>query len=158
MRIQRFVSVIPIVFCIFYAAPLFALPNSSGTWKLDLSKSAIPPGQDANLEKQMIVTHEGDTLSVKNTLKIGEMDVTQALRYPTDGSLNVNTDKIQPEALTRSRAKWIADKLVITGGDETTGHRQIWDLSEEGKILTIQLMLKFQGREIPWKEVYNKVE
>ena len=141
-------------------------PDFSGRWELDAAKSeGVPP----DTKQTMTVKQTGDRLEVVTKITGPQGDRTVNDTYTVDGK---QTDFI-PAMLAGGTAKnglrtasWStdgkgmdvleqADVETPQGADKLKGKR-IWRLSEDGKVLTIEIDLAGEKGPIKGKRVYRK--
>ena len=138
------------------ALPAMALPNFTGTWKMNSSKSdfgPMPPPSSAVSE----VKHDEPNLSVhmKQSSDMGEFDTTST--YTTDGKECSNKFM---DSTMKSTVKWDGNVLVIDskgdfGGNEFTLKAR-WTLAEDGKTITINQHMVSPMGELDMKMVMEK--
>jgi len=133
-----------------------AKPNFSGRWKMNASRSDFGAiAAPTSLVQQ--VTHNDPDLKVVTT-QVGEMgDFTLEYSYTTDGKECVNKFR---DIERKSTVKWEGDTLVIesrmdVGGNAVTVIEK-WSLSEDGKTLTSNRLLKGPEGETNVKTVLEK--
>jgi hypothetical protein len=126
------------------AASFAAVPDFSGSWKMNASKSDFAqfPAPSSMTAK---VTHAEPklTFETKMSSDMGDLDFTA--NYTTDGKECVNPGFGGSE--TKSVAKWDGQTLLIdtkgSFGDNEYTMKDKWTLSEDGKILTV--LRRFSG-------------
>ena len=134
-----------------------AKTDFSGTWKINMGKSdfgPMPP-PDSVTEK---ITHQDPSLKA-NVATTGGMqgDMTYDVNYTTDGKECLN--KVADNEF-KSTLKWDGDELVIEtkgsfGGNDFTS-KDRWNLSGDGKILTVTRHITSAMGEADMKEVFDK--
>ena len=147
------------------AAP--ARPDFSGRWELDAAKSeGLPP----EMKQSMTVKQTGDRVEVETKISGPEGDRTVNDTYALDGK----TAEFTPALLggggkakkgTRS-ATWSADgsgmditeeaEVENSEGTDTIKGKRTWRLSEDGKVLTVEIDLAGENGAIKSKRVYRK--
>jgi hypothetical protein len=139
------------------ALPALAKPNFSGDWKLNAAKSTF--GQmPAPSSMTMKVTHEEPklTTAIKQSSDMGDFDM-QA-NYTTDGK--ECTNEVYGGASMKSTLKWDGDTLAIDSkgqfGDNEFTMSEKWDLSADGKTLTLTRTFKSAMGEGEQKLVLDK--
>jgi hypothetical protein len=146
--LSRFAVAALLVALPFTASRAQSVPDLSGTWVMDASKSDFGPipGPTSRTD---VITHKEPSLTVKRT-QAGQMgDVTSTLVYGTDGKPYKN--KIGDNEVT-STLKWDGQALVIEStvstpnGDATIVDR--YTLSADQKILTQSRKLSVNGQEL----------
>jgi len=132
------------------------VPNLSGDWKLNLSKSNYGSFPAPLAVTRKIVLGSGK-LAMTTTQKSPKGDVTSQLTYTTDGKESVNQ---LATGESKGSAQWIADKLMVTSGREIQGttlkQTEIWSLSPDGKTLTIDAHVSLPNGEFDVKQVFEK--
>jgi hypothetical protein len=147
---------------ILFAAALFlgathaqAAPNFSGEWKLNPSKSDFGEIPAPQLLVRSIKHHDL-VLEISTHQKGAQGESTTQLKYTTDGKECINK---LPSGDAKGTAKWQGDSLVIESSREfqggTSKQREVWTLSDGGKVLTIQNHVSGQ-REFNVKYVFDK--
>jgi hypothetical protein len=137
---------------LFAGVPLFAAPNLTGNWMLNLAKSQY--GQFPAPEVMMRqIDHKDPVLSMTTYQKGAQGEVTTSLKYTTDGKAVVNGEN-------KGSAHWESDKLVIESSRDYQGtkltQREEWSLSADGKTLTIATHVKLPNGEFDVKQVFEK--
>jgi hypothetical protein len=135
-------------------------PNFTGTWTLDAAKSdfgPIPPPESV----VMVIDHKEPTLKVSVTQKTPMGDATNDSTYTTDGKDNINKMRSPGgEQDVKSTTKWtgktLATSRTIDAQGMTIGIEETWDLSADGKVLTINRMLKTPQGDFNTKITLNK--
>jgi hypothetical protein len=119
----------------FMAAQARAASNFAGDWKLNLAKSDYGP---APAPEFMTRTIKQDDASIEYSThqKGAQGEATTHIKYTLDGKPAQNTNPP-----SKGSAKWDGDKLVVDSvrdfqGSDLTFH-EVWSLSADGKILTI---------------------
>ena len=139
------------------ASTVFAAPNLTGDWKLNIAKSqyGAMPAPVAVTRK---IKQAGVDFSMSTFQKTAQREGTSELHYTTDGKECVN--KVA-NGESKGTAFWAGDNLVIESSQQIQGadlkSREIWSLSADGKTLTIttHLTLPQQG-ELDVKQVFEK--
>jgi hypothetical protein len=137
-----------------------ATPNFSGTWKLDLAKSdfgPIPPPESI----VMVIDHKDPALKISVTQKSQMGDASNDSTYTTDGKDNVNKMASPAGDMdVTSQTKWKGQSLTtsrtIQAQGMTIGVDESWDLSADGKVLTINRQLKTPQGDFSTKLALNK--
>lgn len=135
-------------------------PDFSGVWKLNKEKSVYGkiPMPD---EYTMKVAHNDPALDAVTTLKNPFGEYTSETKLKTDGSANTNT---QGRVETKSTISWqgavmvMKTVTVITMGDQKqeAGGEERWELSADGKMLTVTASMKGPNGEITIKRVLDR--
>ncbi|HET6955514.1 MAG TPA: hypothetical protein VFI56_03005 [Vicinamibacterales bacterium] len=136
------------------------LPNFTGTWTFDAAKSdfgPIPPPESI----VMVIDHKEPTLKVNVTQKTPMGDAANDSTYTTDGKDNINKMRSPAgEQDVKSTTKWNGKTLTTSRTIEaqgmTIGIDETWDLSADGKVLTINRMLKTPQGDFNTKITMNK--
>jgi hypothetical protein len=147
---------------LLFAATLVAqaTPNFSGTWTLDASKSDFGPmpGPESIV---MVIDHKEPALKVNVTQKSQMGDATTDSNYTTDGKDNVNKMRGPAgEQDIKSTTKWNGKSLTTARTIEAQGMSigidEAWDLSTDGKIMTVSREIKTPQGNFATKMVFNK--
>jgi hypothetical protein len=142
------------------AAAQSAVPNFSGTWSLDAAKSDFGPipGPESIV---MVIDHKEPTLKVTVTQKGPQGETANDSTYTTDGKDNMN--KLRSPAGdqdVKSTSKWSGKILATTRTIEAQGMSigidDAWELSADGKVMTINRQLKTPQGDFSTKIVLNK--
>jgi len=142
---------------LFSETPVSAAePNLSGEWKLNLEKSDY-----GKLPTPISVTrkidHTGSKLIFTTTQKGAQGEVTSKLAYTTDGKESVNE---VAGGQSKGTAQWIGGMLIIESSREFQGvtlkQKEIWRLSSEDKVLTIDSHVSIPNGEFDVKQVFDK--
>jgi len=136
------------------------LPNFTGTWTLDAAKSdfgPIPPPESI----VMVIDHKEPTLKVNVTQKTPMGEAANDSTYTTDGKDNINKMRSPAgEQDVKSTTKWNGKTLTTSRTIEAQGMsigiEETWDLSADGKVLTINRMLKTPQGDFNTKITLNK--
>lgn len=134
-------------------------PDLSGTWKLDTAKSDFGqfPGPDSQTD---VYEHKDPKLHIKSSIKGGPQGDREAdLNYTTDGT--ENTNKMGPMDV-KTTAKWEGKKLVMHSKADMQGNEILidvtYELSGDGKVLTLNRAIKSPMGEVAQTVVFNKSE
>jgi hypothetical protein len=133
-----------------------AEPNLAGEWKLNLVKSDYGkfPTPISVTRK---IDHAGSKLIFTTTQKGAQGEVTSKLGYTTDGKESVNE---VAGGQSKGTAQWIGGMLVIESSREFQGatlkQKEIWRLSSDGKVLTIDSHVSIPNGEFDVKQVFDK--
>src|SRR5581483_1736892 len=132
-----------------------AKPNFTGEWKLNASKSEFGP-MPAPTSRTDKIAHSDPDLKVTTTQSTPNGDATFELKYTTDGE---STNQMRGNPV-KSTSKWDGDTLIITskasfnGTDITFADK--WNLSEDGKVLTISRHITAPQGELDQKITLDK--
>ena len=133
-----------------------AAPNLSGEWKLNLAKSDYGKFP-APLAVTRKITHNDPKLALTITQTGPQGDVTSKLAYTTDGKEVVNQVS---GGESKGTAQWIGDKLMIESSREFQGatlkQKDIWTLSADGKVLTVDSHVSIPNGEFDVKQVFDR--
>jgi hypothetical protein len=144
------------VFLLSEAPVRAADPNLSGEWKLNLAKSDYGkfPTPISVTRK---IDHTGSKLAFTTTQKGPQGDVTSKLAYTTDGKESVNE---VAGGESKGTAQWIGEMLTIESSrvfqGATLKQKEIWRLSPDGKVLTIDSHVSIPNGEFDVKQVFDK--
>ena len=153
-------SLIGAMLLVVSAAGQSALPNFSGTWNLDAAKSdfGMMPAPESIV---MVVDHQEPTVKVTTTQKSQMGDSSNDSTYTTDGKDNVNKMRSPAgDQDVKSTTKWNGKALATTRTIEAQGMSigidDAWELSADGKVLTINRQLKTPQGDLSMRLVLNK--
>jgi hypothetical protein len=137
-----------------------ATPNFSGTWNLDVAKSDFGPAPPPD-SVVMVIDHKEPTLKVTTTQKGSQGDTNNESTITTDGKENVNKLRAMGfEQDVTSTTKWDGKKLATARSLEiqgmTIGMADSWDLSDDGKAMTIVREISTPQGNFTTKMVLNK--
>ena len=144
------------VFLLFGAPAKAAEPNLSGDWKLNLAKSDYGkfPTPISVTRK---IDHNGSKLILTTTQRGPQGEVTSKLTYTTDGKESVNE---VAGGQSKGTAQWIGGMLIIESSREFQGatlkQKEIWRLSPDGKVLTIDSHVIIPNGEFDVKQFFDK--
>ena len=136
--------VIGIALCIGALAVFAEGPNFAGTWELDKSKSELT-GRMANIEGMtLVVTQDAKQITV-DTKIAGAAEQGQPFTYKLDGGESSMDITGRMPAKATLKAKWQSDVLELSqdramsmnGNDFTVTIKDHWQLSPDGKMLTV---------------------
>jgi hypothetical protein len=131
-------------------------PNFSGTWKLDKEKSTnLPRLFEAVDEYFLLVNQTGEnsiTFSTRFTGR-GQTISNEAETFPTDGSAVEKEDRRGVKTRRTVRFDTEKPRLLVETERRFTGEIQmantndneVWELSDEGKTLTVTITPKAEG-------------
>lgn len=134
-----------------------AAPNFTGAWRLNASKSVYGKVPAPSTMVRTIL-QDGNSLSMTTLQKGQQGEVTTDFKYTLDGKPVTNTTATGE---SKSVARWDGPHLVIETSRTVQGadlkSTETWDLSSDGKMLTIEthLTLPQQG-EFVVKQVFDK--
>lgn len=133
-----------------------ANPNLSGEWKLNLAKSDYGkfPTPISVTRK---IDHNDPKLVLSTTQTGPQGDVNSKLAYTTDGKESVNE---VAGGQSKGTAQWIGEMLIIESSrvfqGATLKQKEIWRLSYDGKVLTIDSHVSIPNGEFDVKQVFDK--
>jgi hypothetical protein len=146
------------------SAGLMAQTNFSGTWGFNESKSNFGDSQFRFAATSMVITQEGNNLSVESTMPGrdgGEMKSTA--KYFLDGQVSENP---MFNTARKSTVAWSADKTSLIISSTMTFERdgqsnemkssQTWKLAEGGKLLLIENSFNGPNGEMKTTAAYDK--
>ena len=136
------------------------LPNFTGTWTLDAAKSdfgPMPPPESV----VMVIDHKEPTVKVTTTQKTQMGDSSNDSTYTTDGKENVNKMRgpagdQDVKSTTKWNGKTLATSRTIEAQGMSIGIDDSWELSPDGKALTVSRQLKTPQGDFSTKLVLNK--
>jgi hypothetical protein len=133
-----------------------ATPSFGGEWKFNAAKSnfgSFPAPQSMTRK----ITQAGARLSMTTVQKGAQGEVTTELVYTTDGKEVSNKTK---GGESKGSAQWIGDKLMIESSREVQGatltQKDIWTLSPDGRVLTVDSHVTLPNGEFDIKQVFDK--
>ncbi len=137
-------------------------PDLSGEWKLNVEKSNFGPmpGPDSQVRT---IDHKDPSLSVKD-VRVGgaQGDATTEMKFTTDGKETANTVKTPngdlelKTTITWEEKTLVANtKLDIQGMDISVVEK--WELSEDGKVLTLNGKISTPQGDFETSQVFDKV-
>jgi hypothetical protein len=144
------------VFLLSEAPARAAEPNLSGEWKLNLTKSdygkfPAPIGVTRKID------HTGSKLIFITTQQGPQGEVNSKLIYTTDGKESVNE---VAGGQSKGTAQWIGGMLIIDSSREFQGatlkQKEIWRLSSDDTVLTIDSHVSIPNGEFDVKQVFDK--
>ena len=158
---KRALSIVgAIVLLVMTGAAQSAVPNFSGTWSLDTAKSDFGPipGPESIV---MVIDHKEPALKVTVTQKGPQGETTNDSTYTTDGKDNMNKMRSPAgDQDVKSTTKWNGKILATTRTIEAQGMSigidDAWELSADGKVMTINRYLKTPQGDFSTKIVLNK--
>ena len=108
-----------------------------------------------------VIAHKEPALKVESTQTTQQGTTTNARNLTTDGKENTNTMRLMGgEQEVKSTTKWDGNKLVTALAVAVQGMSadilDSWDLSADGKVLTISRQFKTSQGDFTQKTVYNK--
>lgn len=150
---MRLASLALITACAAFAA----VPDFSGDWKMNASKSDF--GQfPAPTNYTQKVTHSDPKLTVETKMGTENGDFNMTSNYTTDGK--ECTNKGFRDSETKSVLKWDGPALVIetkgSFGDNSYTMTDKWTLSADGKVLTVNRKFASSMGEMEQKMVLEK--
>ena len=159
MKRRLSVAAAAVVFLALSAAAQ-SVPNFTGTWTLDAAKSDFGPMPPPD-SLVMVIDHKEPALKVTTTQKSQMGDSSNDSTYTTDGKENVN--KMRGPAGdqdVKSTTKWSGTTLTTSRTIEAQGMSigidDSWDLSADGKVLTVNRQLKTPQGDLNMKLALNK--
>ncbi|HZT34188.1 MAG TPA: hypothetical protein VFA33_30130 [Bryobacteraceae bacterium] len=151
---RRWLAVAGMAVCL--GGVVWAAPNFTGVWKLDLEKSDFGPlpSPKARTDK---IEHQEPNLTLNITQEGRAREFSYQLRYTTDGKDNQNSLLGNP---LHSKLHWEGDVLVIETSGSLNGNdltiKDRWTLSPDGKTLTVQRHLAGARGSTDQKMVFEK--
>ncbi len=151
-----FLAALAAIFALSAAPARAANPNLSGEWKLNLAKSDYGKFP-APISVTRKIDDDGLKLVSITTQKGAQGEVTSKLTYTTDGKESVNE---VAGAQAKGTAQWIGGMLIIESSREFQGatlkQKEIWRLSPDGKVLTVDARVSIPNGEFDVKQVFDK--
>ena len=135
-------------------------PNFSGTWSIDIAKSDFGPAPPPD-SVVMVIDHKEPSIKVMNTQKGAQGETVNERTLTTDGK--ESSSKLQTpagEQDLKSTAKWSGKTLAIESAMDiqgmSIGLSDAWDLSDDGKVITIVRSIRTPQGDFGTKMVFNK--
>lgn len=132
-----------------------ASPDFSGNWTLDLENSDF--GGMMAIARTDRIQQTAEQLKVTRTLNGPDGPITGTVTYGFDGAEYANTFGPLSQ---KSRLRWEGAVLVIsttsTGPQGEVSSVDKLSLSQDGKVLTMERVLSFQGQEMPSKLIFKR--
>ena len=139
-----------------FTGQALAATDYSGEWKLNVAKSEFGPAPAPEMMTRTI-THKDPNLQIKTHQKGAQGEITSEVKYTTDGKETTNTVNGAP---SKGKAMYEGGKLVIESNREFQGgeikFKETYNLSGDGKVLTINNHVNFQGNEFDLTYVFEK--
>ena len=137
-----------------------AKPDLSGTWSLDIAKSEFggAPAPDSIVH---VIEHKDPNLKITTTQKSAQGELTNTRNVTSDGKENVNKMRTMVgEQDVHSTSSWSGRKLMTALKLDIQGNpidiAEAWELSDDGKVLTVVRDIKTGQGDFHQKYVYNK--
>lgn len=135
-------------------------PDFSGKWTLDVAKSdfgQMPPPDSI----VAVIEHKEPNIKIRTTQKGQQGEITNERAMTTDGKENSNTLKTmmgdQPiTSTTKWNGKALSTAFRLTIQDMSLDVMESWELSPDGKTLTVTRDIKSQQGDFSQKTVFNK--
>jgi hypothetical protein len=145
------------ILIVLAAVQVFAAPNFTGAWKLNLAKSAYG-SFPAPASVTRTILHDGPTISMTTLQKGQQGETTTTLKYTTDGKpVTNNTATGESQSTARVDGSHVVIETARTVNGAEIKSQETWDLSADGKLLTIQTKLNLPGQgEFVVKQVFEK--
>jgi hypothetical protein len=137
-----------------------AKPDFSGKWNLDVAKSDFGPAPPPDAIVT-VIEHKEPNLKVTTTQTGQQAVVTNERNLTTDGKENVNKMRAMGgEQDVKSTTRWDGRKMVTALKLDFQGAAiditDSWELSDDGKVLTVGRVVKTPQGDVPQKLVFNK--
>jgi len=135
-------------------------PNFSGTWSIDLAKSDFGPAPPPESVVH-VIEHKEPSVKDTATQKGSQGEVTSDRTLTTDGKENTYKLKTMVgEQDVKATSHWDGRKLATVLKFEIQGApvniNEAWELSADGKVLTIVREIKSPQGEFTQRALYNK--
>ncbi len=133
-----------------------ARPDFTGRWVLDPAKSNLG-GVEGGISRADIIEHTEPKLTQTITARVPQGEQSTTMTYTTDGEENTNMVADRP---VKSTTRWEGTRLVtrlkadLRGG--TVESKEVWELSADGKVLTITRDMTTPQSKATHKLVFNK--
>ena len=135
-------------------------PNFSGTWILDVAKTDFGPAPKLEAMSHEI-THKEPTIRLATRQKTAQGELVNDRTITTDGKENSNHIKTMVgDQDVKSTSTWDGAKLATTIHLDVQGTPveivDVWELSADGRVLTISRKTTAGGEVAAQKFVFNK--
>ena len=136
------------------------VPNFTGKWSLDLSKSdfgPMPPPESMTY----VIDHKEPAIKIVSTQKGQQGETTNERNVTTDGKDNVNKMRMpMGETEVKSTTKWAGKTLTTAFKLDIQGMAldivESWKLSDDGKVLTVLREIGTDQGNFAVTTVFNK--
>jgi len=137
-----------------------AAPNFSGTWTVDLTKSDFGPAPPPD-SIVMVIEHREPSIKVTTTQKGAQGEISSDRAITTDGKENINKMRTPAGDLdVKSTTHWTGRTLATVLNVDVQGmsimSNDTWELSADGKVLTIAQETTTPQGAFSAKAVFNK--
>lgn len=167
---KKYVLLLNLVF--LFSLNAFAQnPNFSAEWMLDKEKSKLDERLSASIESQSLKVEQGDknikvTVTTKSSGNQGGVDIGGGTNtYPLDGKeFNSETETQIGRVFLTFKGEIKDGKLHLQSvrkfntpnGEVTLMTKEVWDLSADGKTLTIKRESEAQRGKVSSELVFTK--
>jgi hypothetical protein len=161
-RISLLLIVASLLSCtIFFSFTMFAetQKNFSGKWSFNQIKSKAAEGTSfSGSEVTMDILHENNSINITKTIKNpGGMVDTTSEKYTLDGK---ESETRETSVITKLTGNWSSDKIILIKtvllGSRTFTTEDLYSLSDDGKVLTIQSAETMNSKKSIIIQVYDK--
>jgi hypothetical protein len=138
-----------------------AKPNFSGTWNLDTAKSDFGP-MPMPESIVLVIEHKDPDIKINMTQKSAEMgELTNERRITTDGKENRNKLRtMMGDQDVVSTTIWngpgLTSKYTLDFQGNKVDITDSWELSDDGKVLTLARNMKTDQGDAAIKLLFNK--
>jgi hypothetical protein len=133
-----------------------AKPNFSGTWKLDVSKSdfgVLPPDNS----RTYVIEHAEPVIKIAVSMDAADGKHDYKMNYTTDGKEAVNdAGGLQLKSILNWEGSSLVENIKLKYQDADVTVKDIWLLSEDGKLLTHNAHFESPMGEMDQKLVFAK--
>lgn len=131
-----------------------ALPNFSGDWKMNPTKSDFG-GLPAPVSMVRTIAHAEPSLKIVETQRSDMGDQSTTRNYTTNGAPTTFTSQ---GAEVRTQAEWTGSTLLVTSVVDAVGvtFKDQMTLSPDGKMLTSLVRIASPQGEVDLKVVFDK--
>jgi hypothetical protein len=142
------------------AAAQDAKPDFSGTWTLDLTRSDFGPMPPPD-SLVSVIEHKEPSFKITTTQKGQQGELTNVRTLSTDGKETVNRLRTMAgEQDVKSITKWngrlLTTSFSLDAQGTTIDVSDTFDLSDDGKVLTVTRALKSPQGDFGTKMVFSK--
>ncbi len=142
----------------------------SGTWKLDPTKSTLPPGRGGGggtPDITLVVKQDAKTLTVeRKVMRDGQAVPSTPVNYNLDGSESKNELTGRMTGTATHKTKWQGDGKILEISSITNANIQgnevkitavaHWELTDGGKTLNVHTVRESPQGKTEAKEIYVK--
>ena len=157
---KRAISALGLALVLAIVVAAQSKPDFSGKWILDVAKSDFGPAPPLEAMSHEI-QHKDPTVKIVTTQKSAQGELANQRTITTDGKENSNRLKtMMGDQDVTSTSRWDGPKLTTAMKLDVAGTpvsiSDVWELSADGKVLTITRRTTTPEGDITQKFVFNK--